>query len=170
MRRICAWCKNEIEPHGSPSAENGTPVTHGICPACLRKVLQHEARSLRDFLDRFPQPVLVVDSDVKVITANQAGLAALGKKSKEIEGELGGDVFGCDYARLPQGCGKTIHCKSCVIRNTVTDTLRTGRSHIRVPAYPELHFLTGEKKIRFLISTEKVGDTVFLRIDEVTEY
>ena len=45
----------------------------------------------------------------------------------------------------------------------------TGESHKKVPAYPELYYLTGEKKIKFLISTEKVADNVMLQIDEISE-
>jgi hypothetical protein len=50
---------------------------------------------------------------------------------------------------------------------TVRDTAATGRSHTGVEAYPDLNWMTGEKRVRFLISTEKSGDAVFLRIDEV---
>jgi len=49
------------------------------------------------------------------------------------------------------------------------DTLQSGKSNIRVPAYPDLHHMTGENRIRFLITTERVGEAVLLRIDEVAE-
>jgi len=60
-------------------------------------------------------------------------------------------------------------CAWCTIRLTVSDTLRSGKSHVRVPAYRDLHDITGEYRIRFLISTERVGEAVLLRIDDVTE-
>jgi hypothetical protein len=62
-----------------------------------------------------------------------------------------------------------LHCKTCTIRKTITDTLQTGRSHIGVAAYPDLRHITGESRIRFIISTEKVGNAVMLRIDEISE-
>lgn len=93
----------------------------------------------------------------------------LQKTPEEVEGELGGNAFGCNYADLPGGCGNTAHCKTCTIRMTVMDTLQSGKSNIRVPAYPDLHHMTGENRIRFLITTEKVGEAVLLRIDEVAE-
>ncbi|MCJ7776462.1 MAG: hypothetical protein MUP08_08760, partial [Desulfobulbaceae bacterium] len=67
------------------------------------------------------------------------------------------------------GCGNTVHCKSCTIRNTVTDTLQSGKSNIKVPAYPDLHHITGDNRIRFLITTERAAEAVLLRIDEISE-
>jgi len=169
MRKICAWCQKETAVKKSQSGSDDAPISHGICPDCARKVLSYRAEPLRSFLDRFSDPVFFINAEGQIITANKAAFSVLEKQSKEVEGQLGGDVFDCRYADLPGGCGNTIHCKTCTIRTNVTDTLQSGRSHIRVPAYPDLHHMTGEKKIRFLISTEKVGDAVLLRIDEICE-
>jgi hypothetical protein len=49
------------------------------------------------------------------------------------------------------------------------DTLQSGESHIKVPAYPDLHHITGDYRIRFLITTERVADAVLLRIDNISE-
>jgi hypothetical protein len=98
-----------------------------------------------------------------------ARLFPFSKKPEEVEGQLGGDAFECRYAKCPEGCGKTVHCKTCTIRRTVTDTLRSGRSHIGVVAYPDLYRVTGENRIRFIISTEKVGKAALLRIDEISQ-
>lgn len=103
------------------------------------------------------------------MTGNSAGLDLLKKKPEEVEGELGGDVFGCRYADLPGGCGNTVHCKTCTIRLTVLDTLHSGNSHVETPAYPDLYHITGEERVRFLITTEQIGEAVLLRIDDVVE-
>jgi hypothetical protein len=124
---------------------------------------------MKRFLDRFSEPVFLVSSEGRIVTANSAGFSALRKKPEEVYGKLGGDAFSCKYANLPGGCGNTIHCKTCTIRNTITDTLQSGKSNIKVPAYPDLHFITGEKRLRFLITTERIGEAVLLRIDDVTE-
>jgi hypothetical protein len=108
-----------------------------------------------------------VDGEGRVITANDEGLAFLGKDRDRVEGRLGGDVFECRHAREPGGCGNTTHCLSCTIRLTVMHTLETGYGRTRVRAYPDLHRLSGDERILFFISTEKVGDAVFLRIDGV---
>lgn len=169
MKRLCAWCGETLGVKDPDHNTREGPVTHGICPDCVREALSFEATSLRDYLDRFSGPVFLVDASCRIVTANRAALLALGKGSKEVEGRLGGDAFDCQYADLPEGCGNTMHCKTCTIRRTVSDTLRSGRSHEDAAAYPDLHHLTGEKGVHFLISTEKVGDAVLLSIDDIHE-
>ncbi|RPH51479.1 MAG: PAS domain-containing protein [Desulfobacteraceae bacterium] len=169
MRRVCAWCQKELNPSESIAADQDVPITHGICKECYSKLIPCKAKTLKSFLDQFTDPVFLVDSEGRVVTSNSAAISALGKKPEEIDGYLGGDVFDCKYAGLPGGCGNTIHCKSCTIRNTVSATLQSGKSHVRVPAYPDLYHITCENKVRFLITTERVGNTVLLRIDEIAE-
>ncbi|MDH4232405.1 MAG: PAS domain-containing protein [Nitrospirota bacterium] len=169
MRRVCAWCQKDIDGIDSPSETDADPISHGICNDCARYVLSFNAKSLQNYLNRFSGPVFLVGPEGRIITANTQAFSALGKKPEEIEGQLGGDAFECQYAKLPGGCGQTVHCKTCTIRLTVTDTLQSGRSHIRVAAYPDLHHVTRENRIRFLISTERVGNAVLLRIDEISE-
>lgn len=169
MKKICSWCKRDIGSPGSRNDSDDAVITHGICPDCVRQICTHKKEDLRRHLDHFDFPVFLVDADVVVVTANQKGFSTLRKKPEDIEGRRGGEAFDCRYAALPGGCGKTVHCKSCTIRLTVTDTFQTGESHIKVPAYPDLNDITGEKQIQFLISTEKQGDAVLLRIDEISE-
>lgn len=169
MKRICAWCKKDLDPSSTSDGTGDAPITHGICSDCARETLAFKAKPLRKFLDQFSKPVFLVSSEGRIVTGNSAGFSLLKRMPEEVEGELGGDAFGCSYAELEGGCGSTIHCKTCTIRITVFDTLQSGKSHIGVPAYPDLHHVTGENRIRFLITTEKMGDAVLLRIDEVTE-
>jgi len=169
MKRVCAWCDSGLEPSGPAPDDEATPITHGICPACVLKMMSDEAKPLRSYLDQFAAPVFVLGERVQVVTANSAGLSMLNRPPTEIEGTLAGDALDCVYARRPGGCGGTSHCKTCTIRHAVTDTLLTGRSNRRVEAYPDLHFITGETEVKFLITTEKVGAVVLLRIDEVTK-
>jgi hypothetical protein len=103
------------------------------------------------------------------VTGNSIGPALLQKNPEEVEGELGGDAFGCNYANLPGGCGNTVHCRTCAIRINVLETLQSGKSKIGIPAYPDFHHMTGENRVRFLITTERIGETVLLRINDVAE-
>jgi len=169
MKRICAWCKKDLGQSSTFNGIENDPVTHGICGDCTRTILSSEAKSLRAFLDLISEPVFLMNHEGRIVTANSMGLSLLRKKPEEVDGELGGDAFDCNYASLPGGCGNTIHCRTCTIRNTVMDTLKSGMSNIRIPAYPDLHHITGENRIRFLITTEKIGEAVFLRIDDVAE-
>jgi len=169
MKRICAWCQKDIVSSNILDATIDTPITHGICGDCARKALSFKAKSLKSFLDQFTKPVFLVNFEGRIVTGNSAGLFLLKKKPEEVDGELGGDAFGCRYAGLPGGCGNTVHCKTCTIRLTVFDTLQSGNSHVEIPAYPDLHHITCENRVRFLITTEQIGEAVLLRIDDVVE-
>ncbi len=76
-------------------------------------------------------------------------------------------MFDCIHASKPGGCGETIHCKACTIRNTVEETFETGRSFHRIPATLKVIKKAETKDIASYISTEKSGDFVILKIEEL---
>ena len=166
MESICAWC-HTVLPATDCQCEG--LITHGMCQECadyFRAVLDHP--SLQEFLDRLGVPVLLVDDDVRILLASEMARKLLGKVKGAFEGHHGGDVIECANARLPGGCGKTLHCKGCAIRNSVQETYATGESHEKVLAHANVVGTDGPIRTRFLISTEKVGQFVLLRIDEVS--
>jgi hypothetical protein len=165
MKQACMYCGEDAgEVDGSP--DDPDAISHGLCVDCLPVLLAGLGKRLTDFLDAITKPVFVVDADSRVIGANTLGLGQVSKNLKDIEGRLGGDVFECRHAGEPGGCGKTIHCKACTIRRTVTHTAETGESAFRVPAYMDLGDLSNNRTVRYLISTEKVDEVVLLRIDD----
>lgn len=168
MRKVCAWCKKDIDPDVSDPASNNAPVSHGICPDCVITFFSFMGKPMKDYLDEFTGPVFLVDSTNKIITANSEALALTHKKSEEIEEKMAGDVFECPHASQVEGCGGTIHCKSCTIKKAILSTSQTGQASIHLPAFADMHFFAKNKKPRFFISTEKVGDAVFLRIEDVS--
>jgi hypothetical protein len=111
----------------------------------------------------------VVDEEIRLVAANKKASRLLGKKVAKIKGMHFGEAIECPYARLPGGCGQAVHCRSCTVRLTTQDTYITGQSHYDIPAYQDICFADEEKKICFLISTEKSGDFVFVKINEVNE-
>ena len=169
MQRICAWCKKDLgtiySDHHSDSV-----ISHGICDECKDSFFGSTKLSLMEYLDSLGAPVLVIDADGNAQTANKQAREIIQKELPDIEGFKGGDVFECAYAKLVGGCGKTVHCDTCTIRNTVMDTMLTGKSHLRSPAYLNQGTTDKHKEIKFLISTEKVADVVLLRIDKVGEH
>ena len=167
VKKICAWCKKDLGSLSAFDVPEDTPITHGMCSDCARKAMSFRAKPLRIFLDQFSKPVFLVKAEGIIVTGNSAGLSLLKNKPEEVDGELAGDAFGCKYADLEGGCGNTVHCKTCTIRNSIMSTLQSGQSNIRIPAYPDLHYMTGENKVRYLVTTEKIGEAVLLRIDEV---
>jgi len=166
MKRVCAWCKKEISRVDSQKhSENA--ITHGICGSCRDNLLFQMGVELDVFLDSLKLPIVVVDREGSIVTANHQARTLLRKRLPEIEGYRGGEVFECAYARLPEGCGNTTHCSGCTIRKTVMETHGTGRSLLRVPARLNRNDPQDPEKIRLLISTERLSDLVLLRIDKM---
>ncbi|HEX9023198.1 MAG TPA: PAS domain-containing protein [Geobacteraceae bacterium] len=166
MKRVCAWCRKELEAPCS-EADHDEAITHGICKACADSFFSGTGTALRDFLETIGVPVVVADGSVTIGTANSAALALFRKELPDVAGNKGGDVFECIYAPLPGGCGATLHCSGCAIRSTVMDTYRTGKSHLRHPALLKRGRPDRPETIELLISTEKLGDVVLLRIDRI---
>lgn len=164
MVSVCAWCRREMGFKEGPQGD----ITHGICPECYRRFFgKVERESLSEFLEWLGVPVFLVDGDVRVVAANRKAADLVGTEPADLEGAYGGEVIECARSRLPGGCGRTVHCRACTIRNTVTDTFRSGRSHLRIPAVADGRSSEGGHLVRYLISTEKAGEGVLLRIDEV---
>jgi PAS domain-containing protein len=163
MRTLCAWCGKSIDGEGGPAPQDA-PITHGICVACSEAVLA-DAASLASFLDGMKLPVLLMDANAAVLTANAAARATLGLDLPKLQGELAGDVIQCEHAALPGGCGKQLHCVACQIRASVTSTYRTGAALEGIQAYQDVRGPQGRQRLYVRISTEKVGDAVLLRVD-----
>ena len=166
MQTICAWCNTTL---GALGGDPTAPISHGICTECRDHFFGNGVGvpTLEEFLDRLDAPVLVVDGDGVVLTANQGARELVQKSASAIRGHLGGEVMECAYARLPEGCGRTVHCEGCAIRNTVMATHADGVERVGVEAFQDLSGLEGVQRMRILITTEKVGPSVLLRIDSI---
>lgn len=163
MRRICAWCKASLDESTPEQADE--PVTHGMCAACAERVLAESPRSLGAFLDSLTVPVILVDAKGRVLRANQLARARLGKSEGQIEGQPRGRVFDCINSQLPEGCGQTVRCAGCEIRQSVDFTFCTGRARHGVPARLRQCRSDGTHEAQLRVFTEKVGTVVFLRVD-----
>jgi PAS domain-containing protein len=122
---------------------------------------------MQTFLNTFDEPILLIDENARVITANQSAREFLNKDFSEIEGYLGGEVMECAYSCLEGGCGNTIHCKSCTIRNLVMKTHETGKPFINQIAYQDIKVNDETQQMKFLISTEKLSDSVMLKVEVI---
>jgi len=162
---MCSYCRAELGSIAEPDQPEER-ISHGICRNCLDQCMAGMGQSLDEFLDSLQVPVFVVDDDARMVTANKLGRRAISKNLGQITGVLSGEVFGCPHSNLPGGCGKTLHCQSCTIRNTVTRTFENGEPCIRVQACQDLDTIAGPRRVRFVISTEKAGSVVLLRMDD----
>ena len=168
LKIVCCECGVHLGNKPSDPSVDGE-VTHGICESCARHFFAQLGMPLTQYLEGIQVPVVVVNDKGAITTANQKAFDLLGKTSVQIQGFDGGEVFECEYVRLPGGCGKTIHCSGCTIRNTVIDTMQTGKRYSWVPAYLEQRSDNEPRPIELFISTEKKGEFVFLRIEEMNE-
>ena len=73
----------------------------------------------------------------------------------------------CAHATEPGGCGQTVHCKGCALRRSVEHTHATGEPLRGVHAYQEIRTPNGIRTAWFELTTERAGDLVLLRIDDV---
>ncbi|WP_319578046.1 hypothetical protein [uncultured Methanospirillum sp.] len=163
MKHVCAFCSRLL----SPDHEKDGLVSHGICNPCYNHAKASLGVDLKEYLDMLEEPVVLVDSDMHVLSANTRSKEITGKDVTEIIGLIGGEVFECENANLPEGCGRTVHCSGCVIRNSVSDTYKTGDPVNDQPA--TLHQLMNGVSIpiEMLISTRKTGSVVLLQIELV---
>ena len=146
------------------------PVTHGICADCVRGLSARLGlKTFQEFIDGLDAPVLLVDDDVRVLAANKQAAAALGKELPSIVGRKNGDVIECWNSKLVGGCGQTLHCSACAIRNSVAKTNRTGLPCRDVTAVPDVQAGAAVKKLSMKITTEKVGACILLRIDDMRD-
>jgi hypothetical protein len=113
----------------------------------------------------FDAPVFLVDAEANVLAANTLAVAAVKKPVARVTGKLCGTVLDCINAFLPMGCGKTPECPACTIRSSVNETFETGK-----PVHDRRAILTRKKngspeKVSLLVSTQKDGNVVLLRLE-----
>jgi hypothetical protein len=131
-------------------------------------LLEDRRYTYSEFLEELSVPVLIVGSDGEIRAGNGHALHLFGKDRSEVVGHMGGEVIECAYSRLPGGCGQTPFCHNgCVIRRSVEQTYKNGESIRNALAVQRT--VAGEageiEEKSYLISTERVGDVVFLRIE-----
>jgi PAS domain-containing protein len=167
MKRTCARCKKELAAQVfRPDRDNR--ITGGICGDCLQQIFMDRPRRGREILDSIGAPVLLLDKGYRIMAANKPARKILARPLADIENFLPGEAMECINARLPGGCGQTVHCQACALRNTLNKTIMTGVDLEKVPAYQDVYQKDGSVARRLLlISTEKLEDFILLRIDEV---
>jgi PAS domain-containing protein len=169
MRRVCAWCNKPLGEIGPD--EDIELVTHGVCPECEAFVASNEPRSLRRFIDLFTEPIVCVNDNYSMLTANDAAVQALGLADAGDDRLLCGQVVHCRWACSPGGCGSTEHCLACNIRKIVRESFESGTMFFQEPAYVERVAEDGTiRRVRLLLTSERRGEALLLRIDGVEEY
>lgn len=165
---VCCGCGLHLGEKPCESSVDGAR-SHGLCVSCAHHFFAQVGMPLTQYLNGISVPVVTVSPEGTIGAANRKALEILGKTPDQVQGFRGGEVFECEYARLPEGCGDTVHCSGCTIRMTVMDTIRTGKNHRRVPAYLSQYADGGSRRIALFISTETRGGIVFLHVEEMRD-
>jgi PAS domain-containing protein len=166
MNSACAWCGSGI----AKSESDGNPdhrVSHGICLSCRDNFLAHNGIAFQEYLESIPIPILVIDNSFEILTANRKACEALGKTPAQLHRRLPGEVFECSYARLPEGCGRAIHCSGCAIRKAVIKSFETGEPQSMIPATLKFDDPDDASAVALVITTVKTRDVVILRLDHM---
>ena len=155
--KTCAQCRKELAAAAA--------IDHGMCSICALEMTKEAPRTVGKILNSIHEPVFLIDNDGVVQGANRSASKMLNKELPDIEGQLGGDAFECSYAKDKGGCGRTVHCKTCAIRNIVMDMITNGHGYDKVPAFQAIETPNGPSISHFIITTEKFGRMVLLRVD-----
>lgn len=162
MRLICSYCRRVIR--ADPSARV-TDVSHGMCEPCARHFERLWAgMPIDEYIDGLESPVLLTDADGRVLAMNGKLAALIGADRKATFGLTAGEAFACVHSRLPEGCGRTVHCRECAVRRTVETVARTGEPRERVAAY--LDTKEGRVDLRISAKPAKAG-IVQVKIQEL---
>lgn len=166
MKVSCSYCRLDM---GDKEPLDDLAVTHSICPECFEYFSrQWVGFHLSDYLDTFEEPMVIVSPNARVIAFNGSYAKSFLKEDEKTVGLLAGEFLECAHSRLPEGCGRTVCCRDCTIRNTIMATLRTGMPQDKVPAYLNT-FEEGREVVKnLLISTERHGPVVRMIIEEAS--
>jgi hypothetical protein len=153
MRLVCSYCRRTIR--ADPSARV-TDVSHGMCEPCS----MHFGRlwagmPLDEYLDGLGRPILLMDGTGRVLAMNKQLADLIGADARGTVGLLGGEAFACVHSRLPEGCGRTMHCRDCQVRRSVESVARTGKAMKGVLAY--LDTAKGRIDLRISAKPAKAG-------------
>lgn len=150
-----------MAPRGTEEPADG-PVSHGICASCRNNIECQEGVALQSYLDSIPLPILVLDRKLQIAALNRKACEITGSNPNDSVTRLPGDVFECEQARLPEGCGREVCCSGCAIRRAVLKTSETGEPESGIPATLTLE--SGQSSV-LTITTIKIGDLVMLRVE-----
>lgn len=121
-----------------------------------------------------PVPILVVDGDVRIQSANRSALEFLDSPLDSSIGIRAGEAFEClNRFDDVKGCGQGPLCKECKIRGSVNMTMTTGRALRRVEATMPVSVGDRQAILSLLISTARITwedrPLVLLCLENITD-
>jgi len=135
--------------------------------------LRHREEEISAILDSSPMLMIIIDEERRIIKSNNYAAKFSGRDVGEMTGIRAGEAIRClNSMKDPRGCGFSSECVNCVVRNTVEDTLNTGKSHSQVEAHLPFDINGKKEELIFLLHTSILNlpqRLVIVWIQDITE-
>lgn len=133
-----------------------------------------EIRDLSSIFNISPSLLLLLDEDTNVLNINDTALKLVEQSKSDAIGLQPGNVLKCIRSYdSPGGCGMGPHCKKCLIRKTVLETILTGKNNYRVESPFSIKQGNSVRELTVLVSSividREEGRAVLVSIDDITE-
>ncbi len=140
----------------------------------IEQELRRSEAELSAIVDNAPFIIIIVDSERRIQKINHHGASFVGRPREELLGLRGGEALRCVHALDdPRGCGFGEACESCTVRNTVLETIETGRQHQSVEVEMTFDREGREERRNLLLYTNPItvsGERqVMVILQDVTE-
>ncbi len=123
------------------------------------EALENSRKELKAIYDYAPVMMCVVDEGGNLLFANNAFTSFTNSSNLKIKGGSPGDVFGCIHSLVdPRGCGYGHACASCVLRNAINTTFRTGKGTKNIEYESEFVSDAEQKAVSLLCSTALINN------------
>lgn len=169
-----------VEYWAQPVVRDGTRV--GVVTAFAdiserkqaEESLREQELELTTIFDNAPFLMVLYDEERGIIRRNNVSVVNNGTAGENVDGGRIGEAFNCiDAVSRPGGCGAGPYCNDCVIRDSVMDTLRTGRNHYQREALVRVSSGGHDKELTLLVSTARLDirkqPMVLCSINDVSE-
>ena len=107
-------------------------IEHAIARRRALSDIQREKRRWLQIFDAAPVGMFVLNQNTQVLRANLAMADITGHTFTDLAGKQPGEILNCIHKiEHPEGCGHSIYCSQCQLRDAVTSVLMEG---------PEVHY------------------------------
>jgi PAS domain S-box-containing protein len=135
--------------------------------------LKRSESQLSSLFNSVPVIMILVNENGEVLRMNRFGLELTMKNATEVVGLKCGEVFNCVHSsKEKMNFGPSDRCASCMLRNTIENTFRTGKEYFKVESQISISGQRGLKNHTILVSTSIISEqpdkTVLLTIDDIT--
>jgi DNA-directed RNA polymerase subunit RPC12/RpoP len=162
MRVVCSYCGRELE---AKEPLELVSVSHSVCSECSERLSRRRTEwETGEKLDAFDIPVIAVDSNCLLLSANQAAAKWMRRNRNDLFGMNLGALLFCSRGEST-GPGADDACRKCGMRRLFDSTDETSEPFVRVPvAVPR-----DEGPLELVISGHRIEGGMVLMIEEQSE-